>query len=176
MPMIMPDGPTLAPQQRDLIRKETIVNTLATAVIAVLLTWLIFHGRETIQVFDAPPYGLFGILPGTFNFTLLVTLALTLITRARVRRGQVEHLDRVQTPSLIAALPVNVVLRALTLALSAVVFLASLTFGVVWLLIRAGLLPPQWTFPGIAALFLVHFVVLSLLVTPVVVWRALQDH
>ena len=176
MPMKMAEGASLAPQQRDLIRKETVVNTLATVVIAALLTWLIFRGRESILVFDAPPFGLFGILPGTFNFTLLVTLALTLITRARVRRGEVASLDCAQAPPLIANLPANVVLRALTLALSAVLFLASFTVGVVWLAIRAGLLPPQWTFAGIAALFLVHFVVLSLLVTPVVVWRALQDH
>ena len=175
MPLMVAVDPMLAHEQRQLIRKETIANTLATAVIAALLTWLIFHGREAIPVFDAPPYGLFGILPGTFNFTLLVTLALTLITRARVRRGQVSRIEGAQAPSLIAALPGNVLLRALTLALSAVLFLAALTFALVWLVIHAGLLPPRWSFAGIMALFVLHFVVLSLLVTPVVVWRALQD-
>ncbi len=157
------------------VRRETIANTIATAVIAVLLSWLIFRGRDAIGAFEAPPGGIFGILPGTFNFTLLVTVVLTLVVRGRVRRGDIARLAANEGSMRGASLPANLLLRAVALALVATLLLVPLSAGAVYALIVGGLLPERWSLVGMSGFFALHFVVLSLLVTPVVVWRALRD-
>jgi hypothetical protein len=157
------------------VRRETIANTVATAVIAALLTVLIFRGRDLIPAFEAPPGGIFGILPGTFNFTLLVTLVLSQVIRARVRRGGAPRAPRVAGLLRGAWLPSNLLLRALLLAAVATVLLVPLSAGLVRGLVGLGVLPEAWSLAGMGGYFVLHFVVLSLLVTPPVVWRALQD-
>lgn len=158
-----------------LVRKEIRINTLATAVIAAVLTWLIFRGRNPIEVFEAPPHGIFGLFPGSFNFTLLVALVLTLVTRSRVRRGEVPRANLRRAPRLVALLPAHIVIRALMLALCALLLWAVPVAASLWGLIHVGLMAPQWTMAGMLGLFVVHFSLLSWWVTPLVVWRALCD-
>lgn len=157
------------------VRRETVANTVATAVIAALLSLVIFRGRDSIPPLEAPPGGIFGILPGTFNFTLLVTIVLTLIVRARVRRGQLARPGSGEGSMRGARLPANVVARGLVMALLATLVLVPLSGGLVYGLVGAGLLPARWSLAGMGGYFVAHFVVLSLVVTPVVVWRALRD-
>ena len=159
----------------DVVRRETVANTIATVVIAALLSALIFRGRVAIRPFETPPGGIFGILPGTFNFTLLVTIVLTLVVRGRVRRNRLERLQAGHGSMRGALLPANVLLRGLALALLATLVLVPVSGGLVYGLVAVGVLPPSWSLAGMAVYFTVHFVVLSLLVTPVVVWRALRD-
>ena len=158
-----------------MVRRETIGNTVASAVIAAALTWLIFADQTATPALAAPPGGIFGILPGTFNFTLLVAVALTLITRRRVGRGQCRRAQVDEGVRVGVSLPGNVLLRALTLAGIVSAVLVPLTYLLVWAGIRFGWIPQEWPFVGMLVLFVGYFVLLSLIVTPIVVWRALRD-
>lgn len=161
--------PPLLAEQAAMVRKETIANTIASVVIAAMLTWLIFHGRPAIPALDSPPGGIFGIFPGTFNFTLLVTIALTLIVRKRVNTALVAR--RVA----VTQLPTNVLLRGLVLALAATTLMAPTGLALVYMGIHAGLLPALWSLYGMMGFFVSYFALLSVLITPVIVRRALSD-
>ena len=163
----------LANAHAGLVRKETIGNVVASAVIAALLSWLILHRQADIDLHAPPPGGIFGIVPGTFNFTLLVTFALTLITRRRVRTGQ--HARRTARVPRADWLPGNVLVRSLLLAVCATITLVPLTYALVWGAVSAGLAPPHWSFGAVLAFYVAYFVVLTVIVTPLVVWRALRD-
>ena len=158
-----------------LVRRETTSNTLATALIAAVVTWLLFRSHIAIAPLSAPPGGIFGILPGTFNFTLLVTIVLTLITRKRVSRQQLRRLASTEGAALGSSLPGNVVARALVLAVCVTATCVLCTYGLVMGTARLQWLPAQWSFAGMEVFFVTYFVLLSLLVTPIVVWRALRD-
>ena len=155
------------------VLRETLINTLLTAVIAAALSWLLFQGREHIPALGPVPDGIFGIIPGTFNFTLLVTIGLTLSIRARRRRGTAPRLASIR--GAVAALPSNVVARALALAVLLSVLLTPSGYGLVEVMIRSDLAASTWSFLGITCFFVVYFCLLSLIVTPLVAWRALAD-
>lgn len=168
-------GPVAATDAAAMVRRETAVNTVATAVIAALLTWAIFDDRTAIVALAEPPDGIFGIVPGTFNFTLLVTLALSLVTRRRVAKGLCALPAEGEGLRVGAMLPRNVMLRAVALAL----VVSAALIPPIYLLIaggtRLGWIATQWSFTGMLAFFVAYFTALSLIVTPIVVWRALRD-
>ncbi len=161
--------------QAAMIRKETLINTVATAVIAAALSWAIFRGNSSIVALSPPVGGILGILPGTFNFTLLVTIALTLITRRRVRSGLCPPLARDAMKGIRGALPSNVIARAIVLAAMATLAFVTVCEGGVWLAIRLNAVPIEWSFPGMLGFYVVYFVVLSLVVTPIILSRSLAD-
>ena len=158
-----------------MVRKETVGNIIATVVIAALLSWAVFRGETQIAAFAPVPGGIFGILPGTFNFTLLVTIALTLITRRRVRAGLYRRLEPCEGLQIGAALPRSVLLRALMLAAIATIIYVPVGAGVSWAGIRVGLIPGAWSFAGMLFFFVLYFAALAVVLTPVVLWRALRD-
>ena len=158
-----------------LVRKETAINTVITAVVAAVLSWVIFRNQADIRALAAPPAGIFGILPGTFNFSLLVTIGLTLVIRARVRGGIAARLAAADGSRVGSGLPANIVLRGLVLALLATLTFVPVTTAAVWVAMQTGIVPAAWTFAGMLLFFVVYFVVLSLVITPIVVWRALRD-
>lgn len=155
-----------------MVRTETVANTIATVVIAAVIAWLMFGGQPSITALAAPPGGIFGIAPGTFNFTLLVTLVLTSVIRGRVRRGRV---GRLPVSGLAARLPRHLLLRAVALATVTTVAFVPLTFGLVRAGIGAGVFPAAWSFAAIVAFFCAYFALVSLVVTPPIVRRALAD-
>ena len=163
------------PSHAAMVRKETFANTVATAVIAAVLSWAIFRGKTSIVALAPPIGGIFGVLPGTFNFTLLVTLALTMITRRRVSAGVYRRLGAGEGAHLGARLPANIILRALTLAALATVVFVPVGAGLVWGATRIGALPVAWSFAGMLLYFVVYFSALSMAVTPPILWRALRD-
>lgn len=158
-----------------LVRRETINNTVATAVIAALITWLLFRGQKAIDPLSSPPGGIFGILPGTFNFSLLVTIALTLITRGRVSRQALRPLAAHEGVGLGSWLPHNALARGVLVAACLTALLVPTTYIAVRLVTNLEWLPQTWSLTGMAVFFVCYFVLLSLLVTPLVVWRALHD-
>ena len=158
-----------------LVRKETAINTVITAVIAAVLSWVIFRNQADVRALTTPPGGIFGILPGTFNCSLLVTIGLTFVIRGRVRRGAAARVAPADGSQLGASLPANVVLRGLVLALLATLTFVPVATLAVWTSVRTGLVLSSWTFAGMTLFFVVYFVILSLVITPIVVWRALRD-
>lgn len=155
----------------EIIRRETISNVIASAVIGGLIAWLLFRGATAIEPFAKPPGGVFGIIPGTFNFSLLVTVVLTLILRRRFRGGPAFETGSGSKRQL----PANVAVRGLVLAAGATLLLVPATMLLIWLGTRAGLLPATWSASGMIAFFVVYFVLLTWVLTPVIVKGALND-
>jgi hypothetical protein len=164
------DGTAADPMR--MVRTETAINTVATVVIAGAISWLLFRGQDSIPALAAPPGGIFGIVPGTFNFTLLVTLVLTLVIRGRLRAGRVRRLP---PAGIVARLPRHAFARALVLAAATTLAFVPLTFALVRAGIGAGLLTNSWSFAGMLAFFCAYFAVVALAVTPLIVRRALAD-
>ena len=156
----------------EVIRTETAINTVVTAVIAALITWLLFRGRGPVPLFGLPGGALFGIVPGTFNFSLLVTLVLTLVIRGRVRRRACASAG--ERTGVHALLPANVLLRALLLAGAMTLLLVPSGYALAWL-ITHGAPAPAWRLPALTLFYVVYFAVLALILTPLVVARALRD-
>lgn len=153
-----------------MVRHETLIGVIGNGVIAAIIVSLLYASRQSIPLFGRDG-GAFGLLPGTFMFTLGLTIGLTLTIRRRMRRGQVPRLGREADPAIVGrSLPGNVIARALLLALLAEVSLLPLTFGLLWLLA-----PREWSFPAVLALNAGYFMLLAALVVPVVAWRALRD-
>lgn len=158
-----------------MVRKETVANTIVTGAVAVLVTWLIFRNRELVPIFEAPPRGAFGIVPGTFNFTLLVTLILTLVVRVRVRKGRIGRGEVSRLAWFTHLMPRNVLMRAVFMACVMSLVFLPLTYGSIWLAVKGGLVPPAWSMMGMELLFGAHFMLLSVVVTSLVVAGALRD-
>ena len=158
-----------------LVQKETAINTVVTAVIAAVLSWVIFRNQIDVRALATPPGGIFGILPGTFNFSLLVTVGLTLVIRGRVRAGAAARVAPADGSQVGSGLPANVAFRGLVLALLATLTFVPLAGLAVWTAVRTGLVPSSWTLAGILLFYVVYFVFLSLVITPIIVWRALRD-
>lgn len=151
------------------VRRELITGAIANAVIALIIGWLLFGGQVQVPVLGTDG-GAFGILPGTFLFTLALTIGLTLSVRSRVRKGMVPRRLTDRDSSVEASLPGNVVLRGLMLALIAELALVPVTFALL-----AWLAPHDWSLAAVLTFNVGYFVLLSSLVVPVVVWCALRD-
>ncbi len=156
----------------DVVRHETWINCIVSAVLAGGVAWLIFRGQSAVAAWAPPPGGIFGILPGTFNFTLLVTLALTAVIRKRYRA--------VAPPAVSSTapwgwLPRQLLLRGLLLAaLVTTLFVPATMLLVIWA-IRLSLVAAIWTLPAMIGFFIVYFVLVTAFTTPIVVWCALRD-
>lgn len=151
-----------------MIRREAVVGAIVNSLVAVIVVWALYRGRAPVPVLGTDG-GAFGIIPGTFMLTLLMTIGLTMAVRGRVKAGAVSRIERWQA-GVGARLPANVVLRAVTLAGSAWVCCVPVTLA---LLATAG--PAAWSFAAVMAFNVVYFALLSLLVVPVMVRRALAD-
>lgn len=161
-------SPPLGPQRR-MVRRETLIGVLGNAAIAAIIVSLLFASRGEVPVLGRDG-ALFGIVPGTFMFTLGMTIGLTLTLRARVRKGLVPRIPRGSSPAPGAALPRNVVLRAVLLGAIAELCLVPPTFALLWLLA-----PPTWSFPVVLAANVAYFATLASFAIPVIAWRALAD-
>ena len=156
-------------QHRQMVRRETLIGVLGNAVVALIVVWLLFGGSGPIPVLGTDG-GAFGVVPGTFMFTLGMTIGLTRSVRGKVRRGRVQQLAPEATSRLARALPQPLIVRALTLAVAAWLCLVPLTIGLL-----AWLAPPDWSLGYVLAFNVLYFTVMCLLVVPTVVWRALCD-
>lgn len=155
--------------QRRLVRNETLIGVVGNGLIAAIVVSLLYAAQQRIPLFGRDG-GAFGLVPGTFMFTLGLTVGLTLTIRGRVRKGRVPRLLGGAGFSLGAGLPGNVVARALLLALIAEFCLVPVTLGLLWLVA-----PREWSFHAVLALNVAYFMLLAALVVPVVAWRALRD-
>lgn len=162
-----------APQDahRRMVRRETLIGIVGNGVIAAVVVSLLYASRETIPVLGTDG-AVFGFLPGTFMFTLGLTIGLTLTVRSRVRKGLVPPLGAGGASGWPAALPLprNVLARAVMLGAIAEACLVPLTFGLLWLFA-----PRDWSFAAVLGANVGYFVLLATLVVPIVAWRALED-
>jgi hypothetical protein len=115
-------GMSIGPEHRLAVRNETVVSIAINSLIPAAIIWFV----------DASPpqtltgeYGILGsMLPAAGLATLLMTLVLTNIVRVRVRKGALPALDwPTAERGAMAWLPQNLILRAIALALLALVLL-----------------------------------------------------
>lgn len=151
------------------VRAETVASVVINAAVSAAFVWLIFRGMAVIPLWGSRGLAV-DLIPTTFMITLMSTIASTLITRGRLRRSQAPQLARADAGSIARALPRNLLLRALTLALGATLVLVPLTVAG---LILFGIESAAY---GNVMLFKIGYgAVLALIVTPAIVRRALLD-
>lgn len=153
-----------------MVCRETLIGVAGNGLIAAgVVAWL-FRGQQQIPVLGRDG-AVFGIVPGTFMFTLGMTIGLTLTVRSRLRAGKLSRLEQPLKQSCVERLPSNVFLRATMLALAVEICVVPLT-----LLFVALVAPPQWGVTAAIGFNILYFVLLSGTVVPIVAWRALRDH
>jgi hypothetical protein len=114
---------------------ETAVSGIVNAVLSIIFFFIVFGKAEVIPV-DGNPGLVVDALPQTFMVVFMTTLVQTLLTRQRLKKGQLEALDGRGAP-----LPANLFVRALVIA-----GLAVLVAGVLHALLLPALTPPEWPF------------------------------
>jgi hypothetical protein len=159
---------TLNPHQRAAVRNETLVSVVINAVIITALLWLsgiappaALHGADGL---------LAGMAKGAGIPTFLMTLIASKVIRGRVSATPALALPWGDLPGPLRALPGNLVLRAVAMALVAIVVLVAVGAVVATLL---GIVPLDGR--GFVIFNIVFGAVVGLATAPIVVLRALAD-
>jgi len=162
---------SIGPEHRRAVRNETVVSVAINSLVPAAIIWFVeAHPPETL----VGPEGIIAsMVPAAGMATLLMTLILTLIVRARVRKGALPALDwPAEERGLMRLVPRNLPLRAIALAVLAVILLVPTGLIVVSLL---GVLPMSRVdflifnliYGAIVGLVMARFVVLPALADPV---------
>lgn len=157
----------LSSDHRRYIRTETLINTTVNTAISAVFVWVAFRGLTSIPLWGNPGLA-FDLLPTCVAITLFSTLVLTLLTRARLKRGRVQPLTPARGPA--AWLPANIVLRALTAAFVVTAIAAPLSIAVLKFVGADGA-----SFGQVLVFKIVYGAALSLLISPPLLMRALAD-
>lgn len=153
----------MSPVHARYIRIETIVAMVLNAVVGALFVWLMFGGRSMIGLWGQDGLA-FDLLPTVFMITLMTCIALTLITRARMRKGAVPPMTGPsRSPHLLP-------LRAVLFALTAVVVIVPASVLLLWAVWTG-----PWSFGAVMAFKIAFSVLLGLIVTPPILRAALRD-
>lgn len=152
------------PVHKRYVAVETAVGVVLNIVVGALFVWLMFGGRARVGLWGADGLA-FDLVPTVFMITLMTTVALTLITRARIRKGAVPPMRDSGRP-----IPGIVPLRALLFALVATVAIVPLSVAILWLVWRG-----DWSFGAVMGFKIAYCAVLGLLVTPPILRAALRD-
>ncbi|MCW2922587.1 MAG: hypothetical protein JWL76_2461, partial [Thermoleophilia bacterium] len=128
-------GDAMTTQHSKYLAIETAVSGVVNAVLSVLFFLLVFGRAEAVPV-DGNPGLVVDALPQTFMVVFMTTLVQTLLTRQRLRNGRLEALDGRGAP-----LPANLFVRALAIAIIAV-----LVAGALHALLLPSLTPAEWPF------------------------------
>ncbi len=149
---------------RSYIRRETLIGIVLNTIVSAVFVWLMFRGLDAIGLWGMQGLA-FDLVPTTFMITLMTTIALTFITRARLRDGSAPALaPRGWRPP--AFPPVRGVLLGLAFTLA----LVPAAVGVLSLVWRR-----DWTFNEVLVFKMIYGAVLGAVVTPIVLRLALMD-
>ncbi len=149
------------------IRNESLVNSVVNSAISALFVWIAFRGMARVPLWGAQ--GLVAdLVPTCVAIAIFSTMILTLLTRARMKRGVVAPLQ--ERRGLAAWLPRNVLLRTLVMAVTvAVIFVPISTLGLM-------LADADGVSYGRVMVFkIIYGFVLSLLISRPLLLRALAD-
>jgi hypothetical protein len=152
---------------RRTVNKEIITNLVINSVIAAVITWLAFAGKDAVPLLGGPESGAFGIIPGTFLFSAIITLVMGRMVRSRIERGELDTVRASTLPGLLRRLPENLLLRALAIGVLAWFLLAPATLLFLHL---AG--PTTVAMSWLLAFFVSYFGLLTILVVPLAVVSA----
>lgn len=161
---------TLENQHRRNLKSETAISVIANAAVSGLFAWGIFHGEATVPLWGANGI-VVDLVPTVFMITLALTIALTLVTRGRIRRGKLPVPEwSSHDLGWIGRLPAKVLYRAPVLALLMTLVLVPLSAVV---LVAAGV--GSMSFPVFFVFKLIYGAAFAVLITPVIILRALAD-
>ncbi len=158
----------LSAEHRKYVTGETVVSTVINTILSVVFAFLAAGGQDRVPLWGGRGMAV-DFVPTVFMITLVTTIAVTLITRKRMRAGKVAPLPAGEGGPLAWA-PRNAFARGFTYASLAAAVLVPLSIGVLHLL-RVDELPLM-TFVAFKA---VYGAVLSLLITPPIVRAALAS-
>lgn len=160
----------LSPELRKNLRVETAISIVANTIVSGLFAWGIFHGVEVIPLWGAKGIAV-DLIPTVFMITLALTIALTLITRGRIRKGKLPRPAWSRKDlGLIRLMPANVGLRAFAFAALMTVILVPLS---VLLLVVANV--SDMSFNVFFVFKLIYGAMYAVLVTPLILLRAFAD-
>ena len=113
---------SIGPEHRQAVRNETVVSMAINSLVPAAIIWFLDVSPPLALV---GPQGILGsLLPAAGLATLLMTLVLTNIVRFRVRKNALPALYWPKKErGAMAWIPGNLILRAIALALLAVVLL-----------------------------------------------------
>ncbi len=157
------------PAHATTLRQETVVSLIFNAAIIPLILWL--TGVAPPQTLLGPSSIFAALIPGAAAATLMMTIIVTLVVRARVAKGSLPAFDWPRTErGLYRFVPANILLRAIVLALMAAAILVPVGFVAVAL---SGLLP--FTQSEANMFNIIYGIAVALLMTRFVVLTALAD-
>lgn len=143
---------------------EAAISVIPNALFSALFVWLLFRDAKAIPLWGTKGVA-FDLVPTTFMLTLVTTIGLTLVIRARRRKGALHVADLGFPP-----LPRNVGARAVVLALSLSVLIVPVTVLALHLLWAS-----NWSYAEMLAFKVAYGVMVGLVATPLVVLAALRD-
>jgi hypothetical protein len=155
----------LLPEHRRHLLKEGLIGVVVAIIFNAPFVFLIFASQEHIERWG--PHGFaFDFLPQTFMTVLFTAIALTTLTRRRVRTGKIASCDT----SLSRHLPRHVLARSVLIAALATCVLAGTAIGMTLLLWHGPL-----SFAKVLPLKLAYAGVIGLVVPPIVILAALGE-
>ena len=143
---------------------ETILSVILNTIVGGIFVFVMFSGMERIGLWGEAGLA-FDLVPTVFMITLMTTIALTLLTRSRVKAGKVAPMR------MDSRLPTNPILRGLVLALTATIALVPASVLILWLIWPT---TGDWSFMAVLVFKCVFSAALGLLVTPIIVRNALK--
>ena len=156
-------GAMLSVHKAYLVR-ETTISIVVNSVLSLVFALLVSHGKTVMPLWGASGMA-FDFVPQLFMMTFATTLAVTLLTRMRLKTGKVASTG-VRPPPL----PRNALLRAILLGLLAVLVLAPLSIAVLTVL-RVTSAPPGAFLLG----KVIYGAVVSILIAPPITLAALSQ-
>ncbi len=147
------------------IAVESRIGVALNAIVGGGFVFLMFGGLTKIGLWGMQGLA-FDLLPTTFMISLMMTIGLTLLTRARVRKGAIGPLAYKRR------LPGNVILRGLMLAIVMTLVLAPISVGLLALIWPT---TGDWPFLIVLAFKIAYSVLIGVLLTPVILRAAFND-
>lgn len=160
----------LAPEHRRNVQTETLISVVINTAISGGFAWGLFHGVDSIPLWGSQGI-VVDLVPTVFMITLVLTIALTLITRRRLRNGKLPlpTWNRAEL-GVVGRLPAHIALRAPLLALCMTLVLVPIS---ALLLHLAGI--QSMAFMTFFLFKLAYGAAFAVLVTPLILRRALAD-
>lgn len=143
---------------------ETILSVILNTIVGGIFVFVMFGGMEQIGLWGEAGLA-FDLVPTVFMITLMTTIALTLLTRSRMRAGKVAPIV------MDSRLPKNPILRGLVLAVSATIAIVPVSVLILWLIWPT---TGDWSFVAVLIFKCIFSALLGLLVTPIIVRNALK--
>lgn len=143
---------------------ETAVSGVINAVLSVIFFLIVFGRAEVIPV-EGNPGLVVDALPQTFMVVFMTTLVQTLLTRQRLKKGQLQALDGRGAP-----LPANLFVRSLVIAV-----LATIVAGALHALLLPSLTPAEWPFMTALVYKGVYGALVGMAVSRLILPAALRD-